>query len=73
MGDLSRVVTVSGTPSGRRDVPFFSGPLAYIDPGILGNLGQALYALALGAITMFITRPWRVIRRLFNRRSSPGE
>src|SRR5687768_10545128 len=48
---------------------------AYIDPGIVGALYQAVYALVFGAITAWVFRPWRYLMSLFRRRrpvQSPG-
>ena len=40
---------------------------AYIDPGILASLYQALYVLIFGAITAYIVRPWRYVKSLFRK------
>lgn len=41
---------------------------AYVDPGILPIVYQALYALIFGAVTMFILRPWGYLKSKFGRR-----
>jgi hypothetical protein len=41
---------------------------AYVDPGIVGALYQAAYALVFGALTAWVFRPWRYLVSLFRRR-----
>ena len=41
--------------------------LAYVDPGILGALYQLAYAFLFGLVTIWIIRPWRYLKSLFNR------
>ncbi len=44
----------------------WSGPAhAYVDPGILSILYQALYALAFGAAAAWIMRPWAWLKTRF--------
>jgi hypothetical protein len=38
---------------------------AYVDPGIAAILYQALYALAFGAVSLFVIRPWRYLKSMF--------
>ena len=38
---------------------------AYVDPGILSTLYQALYALAFGVAAAWIMRPWAWLKSLF--------
>ncbi len=40
---------------------------AYVDPGVLGILYQAAYALLVGGMAALILRPWRYLRGLFGR------
>ena len=40
---------------------------AYIDPGIVSTLVQALFAAGLGAVSMWIIRPWEYLRSAFRR------
>jgi hypothetical protein len=40
---------------------------AYIDPGILGVLYQAAYALVFGAFVAIVIRPWQYIKGAFAR------
>ncbi len=43
----------------------WSGPAhAYVDPGILSTLYQALYALVFGAAAAWIMRPWAWLKSL---------
>jgi hypothetical protein len=56
-------------------VPFFglvaglvlisSPAYAYIDPGILGVLYQAAYALVFGAFVALVLRPWQYMKGIF--------
>jgi len=48
---------------------------AYVDPGIAAILYQALYAIAFGAVSLFVIRPWRYLRSIFSgfgRRRKPA-
>jgi uncharacterized MnhB-related membrane protein len=38
---------------------------AYIDPGIISMLSQALYAIIFGGLAVWITKPWTFIKGLF--------
>ena len=40
---------------------------AYVDPGVLGVLYQAAYALVFGALAAFVLRPWQYLKSLFAR------
>jgi len=40
---------------------------AYIDPGILGILYQAAYALVFGAFVALVLRPWQYLKGIFAR------
>lgn len=40
---------------------------AYIDPGIVSTLVQGLFAVGLGAMSMWIVRPWAYLRSMFRR------
>ncbi len=40
---------------------------AYIDPGILGILYQAAYALIFGAFVALVLRPWQYLKGVFAR------
>ena len=40
---------------------------AYIDPGIVSTVVQALFAAGLGAVGMWIVRPWDYLRSAFRR------
>jgi hypothetical protein len=42
---------------------------AYIDPGILGVLYQAAYALVFGAFVALVLRPWQYLKGVFARLS----
>jgi hypothetical protein len=42
---------------------------AYIDPGILGVLYQAAYALIFGAFVALVLRPWQYLKGVFARLS----
>lgn len=44
-----------------------SPALAYIDPGILGVLYQAAYALIFGTFVALVFRPWQYLKGLFGR------
>ena len=44
----------------------WSGPAhAYVDPGILSTLYQALYAIVFGVAAAWIMRPWAWLKTLF--------
>ena len=38
---------------------------AYIDPGVLGVLYQAAYALVFGAFVALVLRPWQYLKGVF--------
>ena len=40
---------------------------AYIDPGILGMIYQALYVVVLGGFATFVLKPWRFIKARFGK------
>ena len=40
---------------------------AYIDPGILGVLYQAAYALIFGTFIALVMRPWQYLKGIFGR------
>ena len=43
------------------------GAHAYVDPGILGSLYQALYVLIVGSVASWIFKPWRVLSAWLHR------
>ncbi|MBK20416.1 MAG: hypothetical protein CMM52_16420 [Rhodospirillaceae bacterium] len=48
-------------------VLFPNTAFAYVDPGILPIVYQALYALIFGAVTVFFLRPWGYLKSKFGR------
>jgi hypothetical protein len=45
---------------------------AYIDPGILGVLYQAAYALIFGTFLALVIRPWQYLKGVFGRITGRG-
>jgi hypothetical protein len=45
---------------------------AYIDPGILGVLYQAAYALIFGTFIALVLRPWQYLKGIFGRITGRG-
>lgn len=45
---------------------------AYVDPGLLGVLYQAAYALIFGTFIALIVRPWHYIKTIFGRVTGRG-
>ena len=45
---------------------------AYIDPGILGVLYQAAYALIFGTFIALVMRPWQYLKGIFGRITGRG-
>ena len=41
--------------------------VAYVDPGMVSILVQGLFAAGLGAVSMWIVRPWTYLRSAFRR------
>jgi hypothetical protein len=46
---------------------------AYIDPGVLGVLYQAAYALIFGTFVALVIRPWQYLKGIFGRITGRGE
>ena len=45
---------------------------AYVDPGVVGMLYQAVYAILFGGLMAWLLKPWRYVRSLFTR-DKPGD
>lgn len=46
---------------------------AYIDPGLITTLSQALFAFLFGAAAIWIMRPWRFLKSLFRKSSNEDD
>ena len=62
MKHIQRLVLVLGIVLGLPKVAF-----AYVDPGILSVLYQAIYVVVFGAVATFIFKPWNYVKSLFRK------
>ena len=51
-----------------------TGPLGYVDPGIVSTALQAVFVFLFGAMTAYLAAPWRwIVSLLPGRKASPAD